>query len=553
MLRSLLLAALLLPAQVAAQTETVDLATLARIRDEGMNRSQVMEHIIWMSDIYGPRLTGSTTMDQAAAWAMKQMRDWGLTGVAQERFAFGKGWELVRFSAHMIEPQVMPIIGMPKSWTRGTDGPVTADVVLAQISTESDLERFRGKLRGRIVLPQPERAVRMLDGRLVLRMTDAEIAEARALPQPRGGGAGPGAVTGAAPATGARSGGAGGAGATAAAPAPADPRVSAQRLQDFYRSEGVVAVLDRGSDSDMSAGGSDLSWQTQRVDGGTIFVGSGGTRDSTAGRNVPAITIAVEHYNRMVRILERNVPVRMELDVRTRFIDETEPRGFNIVAEIPGTDPRLRDEVVLIGAHFDSHHGATGATDNATGSAAMMEAMRIIRALGLQPRRTIRIALWGGEENGLLGSAAYARTHFADRATMALRPDHARLSAYYNIDNGTGRIRGIWMQQNEALRPIFEQWIAPLADLGVDILGPRSVSSTDHSSFDAIGLPAFQFVQERLEYNSRTHHSNMDFVDRVQADDMRQMATVVATFAWLTAQRDERLPRKPLPAGRDGN
>jgi Iap family predicted aminopeptidase len=325
-------------------------------------------------------------------------------------------------------------------------------------------------------------------------------------------------------------------------------RDSAQRAQraiaSFLKSEGVVAAFDRGSDADSSAGGSDLSWYTQRTDGGTIFVTSG-ARDSAMTSAVPSITLAVEHYNRMVRILEKGVPVKVELEVRTRFVDETTPRGFNIVAELPGADPTVKDEVVMIGAHFDSWHGATGATDNASGDAAMMEAMRILKTVGARPRRTIRLALWGGEEQGMLGSRAYARAHFGDAATMQLKPEHAKLSAYYNIDNGTGKIRGIWMEGNAGVAPVFTELTAPLKDLGVDILSPRSVTSTDHMAFDALGLPAFQFVQERYEYNSRTHHSNMDVVDRVQPEDMKQMATVVATLAYLTAQREQLLPRKP--------
>jgi Zn-dependent M28 family amino/carboxypeptidase len=259
------------------------------------------------------------------------------------------------------------------------------------------------------------------------------------------------------------------------------------------------------------------------------------------------VTVAVEHYNRMVRVLEKGVPVRMELDVRVRFHDEASMNGFNVIAEIPGTDPRLRDEVVMLGAHLDSWHGGTGATDNATGSTAMIEAMRILRAVGARPRRTIRVALWGGEEQGLLGSRAYVARHFADPRTMERKPAHEKLSAYFNLDNGTGRIRGIWMQGNLALRPIFEQWVAPLRELGVEILGPRAVGSTDHAPFDAAGLPAFQFVQERLEYNSRTHHSNMDVVDRVQPQDVMQQAVVAASFAYLAAMRDEKLPRKAPP------
>ena len=240
----------------------------------------------------------------------------------------------------------------------------------------------------------------------------------------------------------------------------------------------------------------------------------------------------------------------MELNVETRFFDETTPNGFNTIADIPpGT---LATEIVMLGAHFDSHPYATGATDNATGSAAMMEAMRILKAVGAKPRRTIRVGLWGGEEQGLLGSKAYVRDHLADIETMALKPEHQNFAAYFNSDNGTGKIRGVWLQSNMAVRPIFEQWMAPLKDLGVSTLGPRSVTSTDHLSFDNAGVPAFQFLVDRLEYNSRTHHSNMDTFDRVQRDDMVQQATVIATFAYNAAMRDEKLPRKALPAPQRG-
>ncbi len=310
--------------------------------------------------------------------------------------------------------------------------------------------------------------------------------------------------------------------------------------------EGVVALFDRGSDSDMAAGGSDLTWQQQHPDGGTIFPTGSGARDENAGKAVPAITLAVEHYNRMVRILDKGVPVKVELNVETKFYDETAPNGFNTIAEIPGTD--LASEVVLLGAHFDSHPYATGATDNATGSGAMMEAMRILKTVGAKPRRTIRIGLWGGEEQGLLGSRAYVHEHIADIETMTLKPEQGKLSAYFNSDNGTGKVRGVWMQGNIAVTPIFEQWIAPLKDLGVTMLGPRSVASTDHSSFDSAGIPAFQFLVDRLEYNARTHHSTMDTFDRVQRDDMVQQATVIAVFAYNAAMRDEKLPRKSLPA-----
>jgi len=515
-------------ALVGAQGEKLDYAMLGRIRDEGLNRSQVMDHISWLSDVYGPRLTGSPGLQQASEWAMKRMTGWGLANVHQERWPFGKGWSLVRFSAHLVEPQVQPLIGFPHGWSSGTNGPVTAPVVRVEIANEADFAKYHGTLSGRIVLAQPARAVRMLEGPVILRMDPKNTAEAETLPVPA-----------AAPDSVAR--------ATAAATQRAAAAFR-QKLADFYVAEGVVAVFDRGSDGDMAAGGSDLAWQQQHPDGGTIFPVGSGARDGNAGKAVPEVTLAVEHYNRMVRVLDKGVAVKVEMNVQTTFYDETTPNGFNTMAEIPGTG--LPNEVVLLGAHLDSTPYATGATDNATGSAAMMEALRILKAVGAKPRRTIRVGLWGGEEQGLLGSKAYVRDHLADVNTMALLPEHATLAAYFNSDNGTGRVRGIWLQGNMAARPIFEQWMAPLGDLGVTILGPRSVTATDHASFDEVGVPAFQFLVDRLEYNARTHHSTMDTVDRVQRDDMVQQATVIAMFAYNAAMRDAPLPRKALPERR---
>ena len=507
---------------VVAQSEKLDYAMLGRIRDEGLNRSQVMEHVSWLSDVYGPRLTGSPGIQQASEWTMKKFNEWGLANVHQERWSFGKGWSLVRFSAHMVEPQVQPIIGFPHEWSSATKGTVTSEVVRVQIANEADFARYRGTLAGKIVLSQPARQVRLLEGPIILRMTDKDLAEAETTPVPAAGDG--------------RGGGRGGQAAVA----------FRQKVADFYVAEGVVALFDRGSDSDMAAGGSDLSWQQQHPDGGTIFPAGSGARDDNAGKAVPAITLAVEHYNRMVRVLDKGVPVKVELNVDAKFYDERTPNGFNTIAEIPGTD--LASEVVMLGAHFDSHPYSTGATDNATGSGAMMEAMRILKAVGAKPRRTIRIGLWGGEEQGLLGSRAYVRDHLADVETMALKPEQGKLAAYFNSDNGTGKVRGVWLQSNMAVRPIFETWMAPLHDLGVTTIGPRSVSQTDHVSFDDAGIPAFQFMVDRLEYNSRTHHSNMDTFDRVQRDDMVQQATVIAVFAYNAAMRDEKLPRKALPA-----
>jgi carboxypeptidase Q len=510
-----------LPAS-AQRAEQLDTATIQRIRDEGLNRSQVMDHIGWLSDVYGPRLTGSPQIAQAGDWALKMFAEWGLSNPRKETWEFGRGWSLVRFSGHMIEPQVQPLIGSVPPWTPGTSGTITAEVVRVEIASEADFERYRGKLRGAIVLTQPAREVRMLEGTVVHRMGPDDIKEAMTPPPPPAGRGGRGR------------GGAQG------------PSL-AQQIQQFYRTEGVAALLNRGADATLVSIGSGLSARHQRTDGGTVFPAGGGSRTSDPKDGIPTVTLAVEHYNRMARLLEKGIPVKVELNIQTEFHEETTPNGFNLIAEIPGTDPKLKDEVVIIGAHFDSVAAATGATDNATGSGAMMEAMRILKTIGAQPRRTIRIALWGGEEQGLLGAREYVRRHLADVQTMTLKPDHEKVTAYFNSDNGTGRIRGVWLEGNTAVAPIFEQWIAPLKDLGVEILSPRSVGSTDHVAFDAAGIPAFQFLVDRLEYRSRTHHSNMDVFDRVQRDEMVQHATVAAIFAWHAAMRDEKLPRKPLP------
>jgi carboxypeptidase Q len=523
----------LFAAGVAAQiTEKVDTAAIDKIREQGLKQSKVMDLLFQMTDVHGPRLTGSPGFESAGDWVVATLKSWGLQNARKERWAYGTGWSLNRFHATMTAPQTMPIIGYPKAWSTATKGLVSAEVVRPVISNAAEAEQWKGKLRGKIVLTQPAREVRMLEGRIVLRMTDKEIEEALTPPAT--------APAGRAGGAGGRAGAAGGAGGRAGGAAGGAP---AFNVNDFYAAEGVAALIDRGANSDMSAGGSDLTWQTQRTDGGTIFLGgaTGGGRNSP-NTGVPQVTIAVEHYNRMVRLIDAKVPVRMDLNVDVTFHPETPDRlnGFNIIADMPGTD--LANEIVLIGGHFDSWHGATGATDNATGSAAMMEVLRIIKDAGLKPRRTIRIALWGGEEQGLLGSRAYADQYLG--SPEAPKPGRDTHSAYFNLDNGTGKVRGIWMQSNPNVAPIFSAWVAPLKDLGVEILGPRSVASTDHTNIDRTGVPGFQFVQERLEYNSRTHHSNMDFYDRVQAEDLKQTATVAAVFAYHTAMRDQKLPRK---------
>jgi hypothetical protein len=509
---------LLAACAVAGAQSPLDRATIARIKDEAIARSQAMDHVGWLSDVYGPRVTGTPNFTRASEWVMKRLTEWGLANVHQERFAFGQGWRVERFSAHLVSPEPQPIIGYPRTYSPSTRGTITAEVVRVDIRSEADFAKYRGTLRDKIVLPQPARRVRMLEDRVVLRMNEKDEAEALTLPAPAPRASGSGAK-------------------------PASGSSLNEKVAEFYVSEGVAAVLERGSDSDLSAGGSDLSWQTQRVDGGTIFPGSGGSRDPKAPRQVPSATIAVEHYNRLVRILDKGLAASVELQIQTTIYPENPgtSNGINTLAEIPGSD--LAHEVVILGAHLDTTPAATGATDNATGVAAMMEAVRVIRTLGLKPRRTIRIALWGGEEQGLLGARAYVAEHFG--TTSSPKPAHTTVSAYYNLDNGTGRIRGIWGQQNDGAMKIFRIWIESLKDLGVDLIGPRAVASTDHVPFDGAGLPGFQFMQERLEYNSRSHHSNMDFVDRVQAADLIQQAAVAAVFAWYTANWPEKIPRRP--------
>jgi carboxypeptidase Q len=510
-----------LTSSLGAQAPGVDPATVARIRAEAVANSQALEHHWWLSEVIGPRATGTPGYQQGADWVMKRFAEWGLTNIHTERFPFGQGWTIERFSAHLLTPQPAPLIGLPRWNSPSTNGPVTADVVRVQATSEADLAKYQGQLRGKIVVLQAPRAVRMLEGRIVLRMNEEDWKEAMTVPEPTAQPAGP------------------------PAGAPAAQKLNLA-IQQFLVAEGAAALLDRGSDNDLSAGGSDLSWQTQRVDGGTIFPGSGGSRDPKAPQPVPSATLAVEHYNRIVRLLERGHPVRMEVNIQTRFHPETDPAGnaFNIIADIPGTD--LAHEVVLLGAHFDTYPYATGATDNTTGSAAMIEAVRVIQALKLRPRRTIRIALWAAEEQGLLGSRHHVNQHYFDAATKTPKPAHANLQAYFNLDNGTGRILGIWGQGNAGAMKTFAQWGEAVKDLGWRNVSPRSVGATDHASFHNAGLPGFQFIQERLEYNSRTHHSNMDSFDHVQKDDVIQQGAVAAVFAWYAANTPERLPRTPV-------
>jgi hypothetical protein len=495
---------LLVGLPLAAQwstTEKLDLDAIYRLKEEGLQRSKVMEIESYLTDVYGPRLTGSPEIKEAAEWTQKTMKEWGLANVHLETWPFGRGWQNRRMAASAVTPRAYPLIAYPKAWTPGTNGPVTGDAVLAVIESEKDFDTFRGKLRGKFALSMPLREVPAHFEAPGHRYTDEELADLAKQP-PAGRGRGRGNF------------------------GNAD---FARKRTQFWIDEGVAAVLD-----------------FSRGDGGTVFVQGpqGVSRDPKGPAQPPQVTLAVEHYGRIVRTLEKKIPVTLQMDIDNRFID-TDLNAFNVVGELPGTDKA--DEVVMIGGHFDSWHTGTGATDNAAGSAVMLEAMRILKTTGVKLRRTVRIGLWGGEEEGLLGSKEYIKAHFGDPATMQLKPEHAKLAGYFNVDNGTGLIRGVYLQGNEAVAPIFQAWMEPLKNLGMTTLTIRNTTGTDHLSYDAVGLPGFQFVQDEVEYDSRTHHSNMDVYERVQSNDMMRNAVIVAAFAYNTANRDEKLPRKPLP------
>ncbi|MCC6742622.1 MAG: M20/M25/M40 family metallo-hydrolase [Acidobacteria bacterium] len=518
------------PVALAQSPERVDLGAMTRIRQEGLTNSKVMETIGMLTDVIGPRLTGSPSLKRANEWTRDQLTTWGMSNAHLEAWGpFGRGWSLEHCSVHMVVPQAAPLIAIPKAWSPGTNGVKRGKIVRVpkQPESEADLAALKGKLTGAIVMTGNERELKPLDKPLLSRYTGEELDELTAVEFGRSG-------------------------------RQFDFSSFAKRMAfsatwtKFLQDEGVVAVVEPSG------------W-----DRGVVRVS--GTRAYRAGEpdGVPALVMSIEHFNRIARLIDRKIDVELELDIRATF-HTADTMAYNTVAEIPGTDKK--DEIVMCGAHLDSWHSGTGATDNAAGSAVMLEAMRILKATGLTPRRTIRIALWTGEEQGLLGSEAYVAKNFAewpeptDPAEIAkprfmrkptgplqLKPDHGKLSAYFNVDNGTGRIRGIYAEGNTAIEPIFRAWIEPLQDLGVTTVTSRSTGSTDHDSFKEVGLPGFQFVQDEVEYsvsgaNGLTHHSNMDVYDRAQREDLMQASVVVAAFLYNAAMRDEMLPRKPLPA-----
>ncbi|HZS54747.1 MAG TPA: M28 family peptidase [Bryobacteraceae bacterium] len=502
--------------------ETVDLSVANRIKAEAFQNSQVMDHLFYLTDVYGPRLTDSPGHRAAAEFVVKRLKEYGLQNVKLEKWGpFGQSWRLTHFSASLLEPQYMPLIGFPLAWTPGTDGNVTGEPVLAIIHNEADFDKYRGKLKGKIVLTMEPKQIEMITEPMARRLTDQELIERENTADPSRFFRGPGG---------------GGRGGTPI-PTPAEREAAAKlraKTNQFFKDEGVLVVLQYGTNGD----------------GGTVFATSGGSRNPKDPIPPPMVAVTPEHYNRIARLVQHNIPVKLEFDIRTEFINDS-PDSFNVVGEIPGTTKK--DELVMLGAHLDSWHGATGATDNGTGSSVAIEAVRILEALKLPMARTVRIALWSGEEEGLLGSIAYVQEHFARRDTMQLGPEYNKLSAYYNDDTGTGKFRGISAGGNDMVVPIFQEWLQPFHDLGaIAVVGAtapptRQPGGTDHTSFTWIGLPGFGFLQDPMEYGTRTHHSNMDFYDRVQPGDVMQASAIMAWFVYNTATRPEMMPRLPMP------
>jgi carboxypeptidase Q len=528
-----------IPLLMAAQqiSEKIDLNVIHKIKmaelggggrggggrgGEGRGGSQVMNIMYNLTDRYGPRLVNSPQFKRAGEWAVKQLSDWGMTNAHLEKWstAGGRGgaipsWEITGYSGAMVEPTYMPIIGYPQAWSGGTNGPMTGDAMMATIQSPDDFEKWKGKLKGKIILTAPLLELAFPTTPLAHRYSDEELKELEPeeFPVPGAGGRG----------------GRGGLPNAFANMTPEERAAFPEKLNKFLTDEGVLMTITGSA----------------RGQSGTVFASNGSPRTGDPTKNLPSVAITAENYNRIARLLAHEVPVKLAFDIKVNF-DTSNTDSFNVIAEIPGTTKP--NEIVMVGGHFDSWHMGTGATDNAAGSAVAMEVMRILKSLNLKMDRTVRLGLWGGEEEGLLGSAAYVKEHFADPATMKTTNEHEGFAGYFNIDNGTGRIRGIYLQNNEMVRPIFEQWFAALKDLTPGIITIRNTGGTDHQSYDRVGLPGFQFIQDPMDYDTRTHHSNMDVYDRIQQADMEQIAIVEAVFVYNAATRAEKLPRNDPPA-----
>ena len=536
-----LLAFSLVAVALCAQ-EKVDLAVVQRIKTEAFQNSKVMDHLFWITDVYGPRLTGSPGFTAAANWTVKRLKEYGIDDAATVPWGkFGRSWRLTKFSISIQAPEYAPLIGFPLAWSADTKGPVVTEPVLAPLKltdrldrkkTEEELQAYfqeqKGKLRGKIVLLETPRDVTPVTTAPSSRYSDADLAKEAEAPTPQ------------------------------ALPAfdlekvilpekPAERRALFSLLPLDAESkiwEWEDHLTDRVNEFLVREGAVAAIVPSYNGDAGTVFGEAAGTYLSDQPPAEPRIALTVEHYNRIARLLDKKVPVKLEFEVRTTS-DGATGEGLNIIANIPGaTKP---DEVVMIGGHFDSWIGGTGATDNGAGAVVMIEVMRILKALHLKLDRTVRLGLWSGEEQGIYGSRAYVKETFGDPATMQLKPAHAKLSGYFNYDNGSGKVRGVYLQGNDAMRPVFEAWLAPFRDLGATTITIRNTGGTDHQSFDQVGLPGFQFIQDELEYERLTHHSNMDVYDHVVPADLMQASAVIASLVYHAANRAELLPRKELP------
>lgn len=503
--------------------EKVDLETTGRIRYEGFHNSKVMDYATGLMDSIGERLTGSPNMKRANEWTRDQFTAMGLSNAHLEPWGpFGRGWANQYVNVRMTSPDVVTLLAYPKAWTPGTNGVVQGKCIRATIDEKKDFDKYKGKLAGMIVILGADPDVKPITEAPYKRMSDDDLAKLADYQIP---GDHP--------------------------PFRFADFVKRQQfikdLNQFFADEKVLAVIDHSR---------------QTSGGGTVFVQSGGSYKPGETTTVPQLTMALEHWTRIARLLQQKKDVSLELNVSNTFYDD-DPMQYDTIAEIPGTDKK--DEVVMLGAHLDSWHAGTGATDNGAGTIVMMEAVRILKTLDIKPRRTIRIGLWSGEEEGLLGSQGYVEHHFGARPPMddlgmkgmptllrreagdvTVKPEQAKVSAYFNVDNGTGKIRGVHLQENEAVAPIFEAWMKPFKDLGMTTLTMRNTGGTDHLSFDAVGIPGFQFIQDPIEYETRTHHSNMDVYDRLQPEDLKQIAVIVAGFVYDAAMREQMLPRKPI-------
>ncbi len=521
-------------------TENLDLTMYARIREEGLLHSHVMEYGSALADDIGPRLTGSPNLAKANAWTRDQLTAMGCVNAHLDDWGeFGMGWQQLNTWVRMAAPDTAVFIAQATPWSPPTNGPVTGDAVFVNIQADSDFDQYKGKLAGKIVLLGEMRPVPPVDKPLFNRYTDQQLADLSAYEISDADGLSP---------------------AMRERMRTYGQRMRlADKLVQFLADEKAAGVI-RPSRDGSDGGGS----------GGTIFDDNGAAMGRTPyirghEMKVPTVVMNIESYGRVYRLLQAHVPVSIEMNVDAKFTGDHE-HGYDTIAEIPGTDPALKDQIVMVGGHLDSWIAGTGATDNGAGTIVAMEVMRILTALHVQPRRTIRIALWTGEEEGLFGSRGYVKEHFGSaplstapeqaalpefmrRAAgpLQLKPEQRQISGYFNLDNGSGKIRGVYLQENGLVAPIFAQWIAPLKDLGVTTLTLRNTGGTDHLSFDAVGIPGFQFIQDELDYETRTHHSNMDVYEELRPADLKQAATVEAIFVYNAAMRDQMLPRKPLP------